>query len=1380
MTNTMKRLAVLLIGTLFVLCVAIVLAVSLPVSTAFAAEGEPEATVHDHTDGTWTAVSGNLNYSPFSGGGKYYLSGNTTITVNSATFELSKGEVELCLNGYSLSFVPASTVEVFSVAINAALTICSCRESAENGYGRFSTTEAQAIEIYSKQTLTLSEATLEAKIIMSHNQSADGTRLVVESGRICAGSESQTSLGSLHEIVVSGGELNAVIEHVDFFNMTGGTISNNGTAQYGVSLEDGEKFTMSGGKIDTSGYLWSSLQISGGTFEMTGGEIRGTNATSSGGVTISSGTFNMSGGKICGNNAALGGGVYVTGGTFNMSGGEICENTASEGGGVYVYNGSFTMNGGTISGNTSGDSGGGVYVYNGSFTMNGGTISHNTVPSSGGGVYTTGEFTMTGGTITDNTATSNGGNVYVSGGAFTMNGGYFGGNRGGIYSYNGTISVSGGYFAEEPDEAYLAGNHGAYDISAFGTTLDVNYNENFPFAVYTNGTQITATVTKVLYDGEPVEEDDFKLTGAGDITFNYMYKQADGAYTKGLPAEIGTYTIFAYALDSAEKIYYNTEFSFKIFKYCASVTFDGQTKDYENIVEAFQTVSDLETTAENRALIKLTDSQKIASTAIFNTGFATLDLNGYMLKLTGTGPVINNMRADLILTDSNGADAKHLYYVAEGGLWVFYEGTLPANAPENAEQGTVKGGVITGGNESKGVGVYVDGGTFTMNGGTIAGNASKYAGGGIYVNYGSFTMNGGTISGNTSGDSGGGIYVNYGSFTMNGGTISHNTVPSSGGGVYVHGNSTFTMKSGTITDNTARYGGGVAIGGGTFTMGSGTISGNTAVYNNGGGNGGGVYLYTNTKFTMKNGTISGNAATSNGGGVASETSAITIENSTITNNTATHGGGMNVSGTFSMESSTIAGNTAYSNGGGVYVHGNSTFTMKSGTISDNTAAAGGGVYTYGSFTMENGTISHNTTSHGGGVYTYGSFTMENGTISHNTANQYGGGVYVRGTFTMKNGTISDNTTTYDGSVYVSTNCSFRMEGGTISGNTVQNGGGVCAYNGTFTMTGGTITNNTATKTGSGVCVMSTNANLYGAVTISGGTIADNTAAENGSGVYVDYDSLFTINGGYLGGEIKNDGTVSIFGGYFSEEPDAAYLGEGLGAYDISDFGTALDENYREGFAFAVYKNDTAQITASANNNIVYDGSPVAAGTDFTVTGADGLVLAYAYKTDGNYVSGLPASAGTYIVKVAALGEDGTYNEAEFSLTIAKAAPAYTAPTDLTVVVEGTLADVTLPEGWSWKDGSVQLTETGEYKAVAIYTPADTANYNPVEVELTVTVYEETAAPETPEGLSGGAVAGIVIGCVVGALIIAYGVCALLYRKKLISGAFFAKIYPFVK
>jgi hypothetical protein len=83
---------------------------------------------------------------------------------------------------------------------------------------------------------------------------------------------------------------------------------------------------------------------------------------------------------------------------------------------------------------------------------------------------------------------------------------------------------------------------------------------------------------------------------------------------------------------------------------------------------------------------------------------------------------------------------------------------------------------------SYGGGVYMSGGTFTMNGGEISGNTASSSdyytyGGGVYMSDGTFTMNGGEISGNTASSSnyyarGGGVYVNSGTFIKeSGGTI---------------------------------------------------------------------------------------------------------------------------------------------------------------------------------------------------------------------------------------------------------------------------------------------------------------------------------------------------------------------------------------------------------------------------------------------------------------------------------------------------------------------------------------------------------------------------------------------------------------------------------
>jgi hypothetical protein len=108
-----------------------------------------------------------------------------------------------------------------------------------------------------------------------------------------------------------------------------------------------------------------------------------------------------------------------------------------------------------------------------------------------------------------------------------------------------------------------------------------------------------------------------------------------------------------------------------------------------------------------------------------------------------------------------------------------------------------------------------------MSGGEITGNTSSSSssraaaassshayGGGVYMAGGTFTMNGGEISDNNvssyasytssySYSSGGGVYVGGGTFTMSSGEISDNTTSSSGGGgVFVDNGGTFTMSGG--------------------------------------------------------------------------------------------------------------------------------------------------------------------------------------------------------------------------------------------------------------------------------------------------------------------------------------------------------------------------------------------------------------------------------------------------------------------------------------------------------------------------------------------------------------------------------------------------------
>jgi len=269
-------------------------------------------------------------------------------------------------------------------------------------------------------------------------------------------------------------------------------------------------------------------------------------------------------------------------------------------------------------------------------------------------------------------------------------------------------------------------------------------------------------------------------------------------------------------------------------------------------------------------------------------------------------------------------------------------------------------------------------------GSKIIGNKGGDDGGGVYVDGGTFTMNGGEISGNTANKNGGGVYV-FGTFAMNGGTISSNNASYSGGGV--RGNN-ITMIGGTISGNTGGNGGGVYAFG-TFTMSGGTISGNNAR-----GSGGGVSMYYGP-FTMNGGIISGNTADKNGGGVDMGEGFI--------------GGDKN----FTMKGGEISGNSA-SDGGGVYVGTNTVFMMNDGKISGNTANSGGGMFVnieWAILIINGGDISSNTAKEGGGVYVYGSLTMNSGNISSNTAKENGGGVFIGknrgdyGIFDKKSGTI---------------------------------------------------------------------------------------------------------------------------------------------------------------------------------------------------------------------------------------------------------------------------------------------------------------------------------------------------------------------------------------
>ena len=286
-------------------------------------------------------------------------------------------------------------------------------------------------------------------------------------------------------------------------------------------------------------------------------------------------------------------------------------------------------------------------------------------------------------------------------------------------------------------------------------------------------------------------------------------------------------------------------------------------------VTTVTTEAELKSAIANGGSVKLGGNITLNATLEINNNTVILDLNGKVLRtdlLTFGAIRVTGSNASLTLTDNS-----------------------------KEKDGKIFGFILDG----VGGGVYVEGGSFIMNGGTIDSCAGMGGGGGVYLTNGaSFTMNGGTIKSCTAQNnnaSGGGVYVNSGcTFMMEGGAIDLcRSVWKAGGGVYAAG--TFIMSGGKIRsccteEGEPADGGGVYVAtSGKFEMSGGSIEN---CYIDHEGKGGGVYV--GGKFTMTGGTIQNNTVSEAWGGegagvYVADGATATLITANITGNTKTGG-----------------------------------------------------------------------------------------------------------------------------------------------------------------------------------------------------------------------------------------------------------------------------------------------------------------------------------------------------------------------------------------------------------------------------------------------------------------------------------------------------------
>ncbi len=340
-------------------------------------------------------------------------------------------------------------------------------------------------------------------------------------------------------------------------------------------------------------------------------------------------------------------------------------------------------------------------------------------------VYEYGEFNMTGGEISGNIAAQFGGGV-MNGGTFTMTDGKISDNiayiGGGLYN-NGTFTMTGG---EISDNTASVGGGGVVmrGTSSISGKPVIKGNKvggaenNVDLRINQSN---TVTVTGALTDGASI------------------YVNVDANKTVAQKGDPRTA-----ALSEDELAYFHSDDAALI------PMLDG------GVVKLASAWGVLQAALDAGGTVTLdhdyTAGENDGALVIPENTDVTLDLNGH---------VIDRGLAGQSATDS--------------GSVIEVYGSLTLTDGSEDKTGTITGGNV---NNFSG-GVYVNAGTFTMQGGTITGNQG--GAGGVYVagdvdgdpfKSGKFNMTGGTITGNNATGFGGGVCVSEGcTFNVSGSPV---------------------------------------------------------------------------------------------------------------------------------------------------------------------------------------------------------------------------------------------------------------------------------------------------------------------------------------------------------------------------------------------------------------------------------------------------------------------------------------------------------------------------------------------------------------------------------------------------------------------------------
>lgn len=250
----------------------------------------------------------------------------------------------------------------------------------------------------------------------------------------------------------------------------------------------------------------------------------------------------------------------------------------------------------------------------------------------------------------------------------------------------------------------------------------------------------------------------------------------------------------------------------------------GQEIDRQNSSGDYLEVSSLDqlTYINNECKVRLTKDIVMTKAVTVNNGNSlTIDLNGHTLTAAANSQAFRIQGGALTIEDSIGTGV-----IQGSGTVTGNGGAIWMSSSDSNNALTLTGGTIRGFTATDGGGVYVDGGSFEMSGGTISACNATNAGGGVYVSSGSFKMSGGSIE-NCTAHEGAGVKVlassgETASFSMNGSGEIKNCNQDGVSIAAIGGTSEFSMSGGTIEDNS---GFGVWVDNGSAVMSGGSVKG---------------------------------------------------------------------------------------------------------------------------------------------------------------------------------------------------------------------------------------------------------------------------------------------------------------------------------------------------------------------------------------------------------------------------------------------------------------------------------------------------------------------------------------------------------------------------